>query len=376
LSWLTPLGLLIAVVACAPVGDNDAETYGLVDEDVLESKASRPVRAIGRPSNSDLRIASWNVLRGSIFPKSDSVWKAINIEPLSEPDARARTEGGTRILKSVSADIWLLQEMAYSSRDFPSGVTMSDVQSRLAQHMRTLTGMSWSVRCGTHGGGLCTMIRSPLRFEGGSFSPSSRAFGNRVVLADGSKVFIVNVHFMSDDHAKRAAQLIRSEARNDTVFVGGDFNNGIGQARYRELDAVNDVFPIKMAHARDAKAIHLSSGVADAPPFRSTGGQVAFGSGPPGQDVVTSVDGNTIDHFFMRDSSNRWRIENRFILNTLILSRSTLVDNRLTPLDVVVEPEKRKHYFRDFMSRGIVYELPSDRGIGHDHLPMIIDFAW
>jgi endonuclease/exonuclease/phosphatase family metal-dependent hydrolase len=315
-------------------------------------------------------------LRGSVFPKSDSVWKAINIEPLHEADARARTEGGTRILKSLGADIWLLQEIAYSSSGLTSEVTMSDVQNRLAQHMRTLTGKPWSVRCGAHGGGLCTMIRSPLRFDGESFSAGSRAFGNRVVLADGSKVFLVNVHFMSDDHAKQAAQLIKSTARSDTVFVGGDFNNGTGGRRHREIDAVSGVFPIKMAHARDARTTHLSRNVVDAPPFRSTGGQVAFGSGPTGQAVVTSVDGNTIDHFFMRDSSKRWRIENRFILNTLILSPSTLRDNQLTPLDVVVEPDKRKHYFRDFMSRGIVYELPSDRGMGHDHLPMIIDFEW
>jgi hypothetical protein len=44
---------------------------------------------------------------------------------------------------------------------------------------------------------------------------------------------------------------------------------------------------------------------------------------------------------------------------------------------VALTPEDRKTYFRDFMSRGVVYELPSDkRGIGHDHLPMVIDFTW
>jgi hypothetical protein len=130
-----------------------------------------------------------------------------------------------------------------------------------------------------------------------------------------------------------------------------------------------------MFHTRDAKATHLSSTVANAPPFKNTGGQVAFGEGPAGQDVVTSVSGGTIDHFFLRSST--WQGEHRFILNSFLLSPATLAASGLTPLDVALEPEDRKTYFRDFMSRGIVYDLPSDsRGIGHDHLPMVIDFTW
>jgi len=49
---------------------------------------------------------------------------------------------------------------------------------------------------------------------------------------------------------------------------------------------------------------------------------------------------------------------------------------RMTPLDVALEPQAYQPYFRDFASKGIVYELPADlRGIGHDHLPMFVDLT-
>ena len=219
------------------------------------------------------------------------------------------------------------------------------------------------------------MIRGGLRFAE-NYNAHGRVAGNRVVLPDGSKVLVVNVHYMSEGHATTTANLINSAGSGDAaVFVGGDFNDSIDGPRYDIVNAVSGMNPLSMFHTRDSKATHLASRVASAPPFKNTGGQVAFGEGPAGQDVVTSASGGTIDHFFLRSST--WQGEHRFILNSFLLSPATLASAGLSPLDVALEPEDRKTYFRDFMSRGIVYELPSDmRGIGHDHLPMIIDFTW
>ncbi len=325
---------------------------------------------LGRPSGTKLRIGSWNVFRGSVFPKTDTVWRAINNSAQYQV---ARSDAGARVFRSVDADIWLLQETVYSTSALPSGVTVNDINNKIAAHMRGLTGDSWSVRC--NGEGLCTMIRGALRFAE-NYNAHGRVAGNRVVLPDGSKVLLVNVHYMSSGHATTTANLIKSAGSGDAaVFVGGDFNDSIGGGRYNIVDAVSGMEPLSMFHTRDVKATHLASRVASAPPFKNTGGQVAFGEGPAGQDVVTSVSGGTIDHFFLRSST--WQGEHRYILNTFLLSPATLAASGLTPLDVALTPEDRKTYFRDFMSRGVVYELPSDkRGIGHDHLPMVIDFTW
>jgi hypothetical protein len=325
---------------------------------------------LSRPSGTKLRIGSWNVFRGSVFPKTDTVWRAINNSAQYQV---ARSDAGARVFRSVDADIWLLQETVYTTSDLPSGVTVNDINNKIAAHMRGLTGDSWSVRC--NGEGLCTMIRGGLRFAE-NYNAHGRVAGNRVVLPDGSKVLLVNVHYMSSGHATTTANLIKSAGSgDDAVFVGGDFNDSIGGGRYNIVDGVSGVDPLSMFHTRDAKATHLSSTVANAPAFKNTGGQVAFGDGPSGQDVVTSVSGGTIDHFFLRSST--WQGEHRYILNTFLLSPATLAASGLTPLDVALTPEDRKTYFRDFMSRGVVYELPSDkRGIGHDHLPMVIDFTW
>ncbi len=180
---------------------------------------------------------------------------------------------------------------------------------------------------------------------------------------------------MKPDHATITANVINSAGSRDAaVFVGGDFNDSIGGPRYNIVDSVSGMNPLSMFHTRESNAIHLASRVANGPPPKNTGGQVAFGEGPGGQDVVTSAGGGTIDHFFLR--SNAWQGEHRYILNTLLLSPATLAAARLSPLDVALKPGSYGPYFRDFMSRGIVYELPDGmRGMGHDHLPMVIDFT-
>jgi hypothetical protein len=109
----------------------------------------------------------------------------------------------------------------------------------------------------------------------------------------------------------------------------------------------------------------------------NTKGYVKFGEGPSGQDIVVSNGGGHIDHFFLK--SNTWKAGNRFTLNTLLFDRSTLNLYGMRPLDIAIRPDKYATFFRDFLSRGIIYDVTSyesDRGLDHDHLPMIVDFTW
>ncbi len=326
------------------------------------------VGLLDRPSGTKLRLASWNVFRGSVFPNTDAIWQVINS---SIRGKAARREGGARIFQTVKADIWNLQETVYNATGLPSGITLADINTRLAQYMQSVTGDTWSVRC--NGSGLCTMIRGSLRFAE-SWNPHVRVAGNRVILADGSKVLIVNVHYMTEDQAKQTAALIQSAGTGDAaVFVGGDFNDTVNGARYNAVAAVPGIKPLSMFHLRDPAASHLADAVKNAPPFRNTKGYVTFDSGPAGRDVVTAVGGGYIDHFFLRSA---WGSEHRFVLNTFLLSRATLGAQRLNALDVALEAEAYLPYFRDFATQGIVYELPADiHAIDHDHLPMIVDFT-
>jgi hypothetical protein len=328
---------------------------------------------LDKASGTKLRIASWNNFRGSIFPKTNTVWKAINT---SGKYHVSRTEGAARILDAVEADIWMMQETVYSTSALPSGVTKDSINNQIASYMQSVTGDSWKVSCNAEG--LCTMVRNNLKFDG-HWEKGGRVTGDRIILPDGSRVLVVNVHYMNSDHATDTKNLIDSLASTvSAVFVAGDFNDGSGGPRYNIVDGISGMNNLSMVHFKDPSATHLTSSMQKGA-HKNTKGYMKWGEGPSGQDFVTSIGGGQIDHFFLK--SNNWKAGNRFILNTLLFSQRTLNLYGLRPLDVALQPQYYTQYFRDFLSKGIIYEIPSSAydhssGLDHDHLPMIIDFSW
>lgn len=328
---------------------------------------------LDRADDTKLRIASWNNHRGSIFPKTTSLWRAIN---RSGKYHVTRTEGAARIIRAVDADIWLMQETVYSGSAPPSGISENDINRQLESYMEDVTGDSWRVSCNARG--LCAMLRGNIRFDG-TWERGTRVMGHRVILPDNSKALLVNLHYMNSGNAVDTRKLIESVGPTvSTVFVGGDFNDGVGGNRYNEINNMPGMNVLSMEHWKESAATHVSAAMATRR-HTNTKGYVMCSGGPAGQDLVTNVSGGLIDHFFLQSDS--WRAGNRFILNTLLLTRQTLGFYDLRPLDVALQPQYYFDYFDDFMDTGVIRDIPVDaydheRGIHHDHLPMIVDFTW
>ncbi len=325
---------------------------------------------LDRASDAALRIGSWNVHRGSVFPKTDRIWRTINN---SGKYHVLRTDGGARVFQAVDADIWLLQETVYTGSDLPDDVTLGDINRRLRDYMRDVTGDSWEVRC--NGRGLCTMLRGGIRFDQ-TWNRGSRVAGHRVILPDGTRLLLLNGHYMNLSHAQSTRDLVESIGPSvAAVFVAGDFNDAPGGARYNEIDSIPGMTNLSIAHWQDPAATHVSAAMASRV-HDNTKGYVKYGGGAAGQDVVTSISGGHIDHFFLKSSS--WQAGERLVLNTLLFAPETLARYGMTPLDVALQPQYYVAYFDDFLSDGVVSEIPdgaydSSRGIDHDHLPMVVD---
>jgi hypothetical protein len=73
-------------------------------------------------------------------------------------------------------------------------VTVDKINGQIASYMNTVTGRSWKVKCNAEG--LCTAIRSSFAFDT-QWLKGNRVQANRVTLSDGSKVLLVNVHYMN-----------------------------------------------------------------------------------------------------------------------------------------------------------------------------------
>lgn len=328
---------------------------------------------LDKASNTKLRIASWNNFRGSIFPKTSTLWRAINTAGKYHV---TRTEGAARIIEAVDADIWLMQETAYSSSGLPAGITEADIERQIASYMQSVTGDSWKARC--NGRGLCTMVRGNIRFDG-HWQRGTRVTGDRAVLTDNTRVLLMNSHYMNTSNAEDTKAIIEEIGSSvQAVFVGGDFNDGFGGSRYNIIDGISGMNNLSMLHWKDPNADHLTSSMQNSQ-HKNTKGYMKWGSGPVGQDLVTSIGGGQIDHFFLK--SNTWRAGNRFILNTLLFAPETLDLYGLEPLDIALQPQFYLKYFEDFLTDGIIYEIPASAydasaGLDHDHLPMIVDFTW
>lgn len=357
----------------AESGDSEpaSELASENSEEVSTEASAIAFTPLAKPSNANLRIASWNTFRGSVFPRTDDLWKKINNAGKYQVE---RTDAAKRIFNAVNADIWLLQEVRYSEDDL--GYSLSQVNDKITGYMKSITGdSSWKVNC--NGEGLCTMVRGTISIQS-TCVKHSRSTGHLVKLNDlgGATLLLANSHYMSPSHANTTKAMITG-SKASAVFVGGDFNDVPDGPRYDTIDDISTPFSlahITMPHAVDPNASHLSSDVKISSPL-NTKGYVEFSSIGSSKSQVKKVYGGHIDHFFL-GSQQSWPVRKSLTLNTLLLSKGALSAHGLKPLDVSILPKNHAESFKDFMSTGTIKTVSSESTtLDHDHLPMIVDLA-
>jgi hypothetical protein len=324
---------------------------------------------LDRPSNAKLRVVSWNTDRGSVFPKTDDLWKAINRSGMYDPQ---RTTAAARIFKSVRADIWLLQETVYS--DSPTSYTVGQINAKIQGYMVQITGdSSWKVTC--NGQGLCMMSHGNISVVSTcQKTPRANAYLVKLNNWGGVSLLLANSHYMTLSQANYTKSIITG-SNASAYYMGGDFNDVPGGALYNAIDGIASpvaMSPIDMRQPVDPAAIHLSSSAKSASPD-NTKGYVDFANSGS-NSVVNKAYGGNIDHFFLGSRSNTWVVRNHITLNTLLFSKATLSRYGLTPLDVALSPGAYAQYFSSFMTTGTVRQVPSSlTKLDHDHLPLVVD---
>ena len=334
---------------------------------------------LDRGPGTEIRIASWNNHRGSIFPKTDSQWRAINRSGKYDEE---RTEGAERIITAIDADIWLLQETAYGT--LPSGVSVGTINNKIRGYMNDITGQSWAVRC--NGRGLCLMVRGNIDIRDTCLGDSRvNAYLVELEDHDDASLLLLNTHYMNSGHANDTRDIIE-DSNASAIFVGGDFNNSRGGNRFNIIDGIPGMDFLQLTQWTDWESPHLSPSMTSSPNPQNpddfpenTKGYLKYGSAGGGRAALTRTQGGDIDHFFLKSNSGSWTPTHQFTLNTLMLSKETLAQYGLQPLDVALLPKRYEPYFSDFMSTGQIDEIPnsvyydSNKGMDLDHLPMVVD---
>ena len=323
--------------------------------------------ALTRPSNARLRVVSWNVMRGGVFPRSDPLWKVINTAGKWD---EKRTMYAGAVFKSMNADVWLLQETAYEG--LPGEISVGDVNSKIEKYIEQVTGKGWTVKC--NGKDLCVMVRDTLQITESCLG-SARTNGYLLDLpgTDASLV-IGNVHYKNVAQANETAQMMTSSTAT-AKLVAGDFNDEPDGDRHDAIDAVPTLDAVALSQLADPGAVHLTSGLqasAKLGKLTHTKGFTSFVENSGGHALVSKESGGHIDHVFFGSSS--FSIRRSFILNTLLLSKETLNKHKLHPLAASITPEKHASYFASFLSSGKISSMPSGAPpVDHDHLPLVVD---
>lgn len=332
---------------------------------------------LDRGAGTKLRIASWNTSRGSIFPKTDSLWEEINQSEDYDYTVE-RTEGAERIITAIDADIWLFQETAQGS--LPDGISPTDIDDKLRDYMDELTGDSWTVLC--NGGGLCAMMHDGIVvrdacLDGDGFN------AYMVELQDhgGASLLLLNTDLGEFDDVRELRDLVsRSDA--SAVVVGGDMECEC--ASLAGIGVVDGIEHLPSSQWVDWGAPHIQDSLhttfaPDEQGFpTSTHGDMWYPIRVSGQSVVGGVRGSADDHFLLLSKSGAWEPTHQVTLNTLILSKETLGAYGLLPLDVALEPKRYIPYFSQFMSTGRIDRIAEDEwdsgnGMSYGHLPIVLD---
>jgi hypothetical protein len=371
---------LATVTATGCIADSTSDTESEAESDADSEDVGTAEDALSahpfldRLSGTKLRVATWNTLLGSVFPKdqNDQVWSMVNTVG-GQYDSK-RTGYAQNIFNAVDADVWLLQEVAYSGTK-PTDAQVAAINSKLQTHMKGLTGDTWTVKC--QGQGLCLMVRGSVTI-GATCMKSNRANGYllNVPAVSGSKkhgVVVGNVHFTTDGHADTMYNIMQGSVAKAKI-VAGDFNSVQGDPRYNKIDSLSTLNRVNMVHEKDPGAVHLTA-AAKSKTFVHTQGDMDYkNSGTLSQ--LDAGGGGTIDHFFFGSSQSGFAVKKSLIINTLLLSSATLLKYSLNPLAITISPSDYYEEFKSFTATNQIKNLGAKwENVQHDHLPFIVDLA-
>ena len=308
-----------------------------------------------KTSDVKLRVASYNVFFGSVFPQDDGT------DPANAGD-RDRIAKFRRLAKAVDADIWACQEVFYSPTRF-----LEKTPQGLKNYMESFLGGDWHISSDyiydpatpevEGSGGRFLFSRYPILWEG---RPGARSHATYIDLPESvsdKNLLVVNVHFMKENHSFELADFIRkvidgkhSVIPSDVmIMTTGDWNADSESSRYRvvraaDRNATEDYIPV----LDDLAPSHMGWGE----DIKYTIGGVNFNAGTP-----TSIDRRTID--FMMWKSDDLDVKHSYVVNTLIMDQPTLNTYGLQATDIAL----------DATSVG-----NKTGGIGCDHFPYFADF--
>jgi len=305
---------------------------------------------LDRSGSTKLRVASYNVYFGSVFPRDDGR------APLPEGKRSIddRSEQFLRIHNAVSPDIWALQEVLYSD---PQRSTKT--QAGIKKYFDKATGENWHTAADKKG--RMVFSKYPIRWRE---EIATRVFGVLIEMpasVSSRNVLLLNLHLSPSSaaeqlkSAKDTVEFLRRVERGEvpniseqvTILICGDFNSRSAGPPYRVLSAMNPNVPTEGKLNAILKDTHPRQvGSRD----DSTFGSVHF----EGQEC--SVHGGRIDFFLYR--SKQLLAKNCFILNTLTLDDDTLKHYGLHRNDVAADPNDKL-----------------EGKVGFDHLPLVVDFS-
>lgn len=311
---------------------------------------------LNRSSGTDLRLASYNVYRTSVFPRDNG---AIDE---TRPD---RLEAFSRIAKAIDADIWMLQECIYGPDD-----SVGRTEAGLAEYFQTILPADPNdSEARWHYGKKATMLlsRYPILWR----KKVGRGYAYLVDLpaeVSSKDLLIINLHLVprsgnKREHASLVTDLLK-DIRGGTetgfpkeiefsIIIGGDFNSQINDIPYRILSSQNKAISSSGSYDAifdDASPAQLGS---DPLTYLTVGSVQSLG------ENRYSHSGNRID--FLMLEKGHFSVVNSFILNTLIQEDAWLTANQLERRDVALFPKKIHSSYN-----------PSQCG-SHDHLPIVLD---
>jgi len=366
-----------ALTGCMADGPEDLEPESN-EEPVAAFEGAVDVDAdtfLDRPSNVKLRVAVWNTNRGSVFPKTDDLWKAINNAGALYDTTR--TANAIEVFKAVNANVWLLQETVYPDEPLPSSITQNDVNNKIAGYMKNITGDStWKVKCNLEG--LCIMVRGNINIEDTCMAdPRVNGYMLRLPAYNNASLAIANVHYKTLGQVADTVNMMTKSVASAKI-VTGDFNNPVGGDRFQAIDGIPTLNPVGMQQVNDPGAIHLKASAANGT-FENTFGSTNLTRNDNGHALVNSENGDRKDHFFFGFKENNWVVRKSLILNSLLLSKETLKKYDLSPLATAILPAQYTPFFSKFMTTGKIQPI-TDNDVSttvlHDHLPVVVDLGF